>query len=203
MELANQEPWWSEMLKRHGIPALFATILLLAILGLIPSDIRTTRQLTEQHIDACAQAPRREFGKRVERMDVYELIKRHEGLRLKPYRDTEGHLTIGYGRALNIVGISSGEAEAMLHHDVADVVGKLGRFPWFKPLGEVRGAVLIDMTFNLGWLKLLGFAHFLDAIERGDFEVAAAEMLNSEWARQVGARAVELSTMMKTGQWAQ
>ena len=86
MELANQEPWWSEMLKRHGIPALFATILLLAILGLIPSDIRTTRQLTEQHIerdqeelvllrlicqhtskdraemDACAQAPRRELA---------------------------------------------------------------------------------------------------------------------------------------------
>jgi lysozyme len=136
-------------------------------------------------------------------MDVYELIKRHEGLRLKPYEDTEGHVTIGYGRALNIVGISTGEAEAMLHHDVADVVGKLGRFPWFKPLGEVRGAVLIDMTFNLGWLKLLGFAHFLDAIERGDFEKAAAEMLNSQWARQVGARAVELSTMMKTGQWAQ
>ena len=134
-------------------------------------------------------------------MDVYALIKRHEGLRLKPYRDTEGHLTIGYGRALNIVGISSDEAEAMLHHDVADVVGKLGRFQWFKSLGDVRGAVLIDMTFNLGWLKLLGFAHFLDAIERGDFETAAAEMLDSEWAQQVGTRAEELSTMMKTGRW--
>ena len=134
-------------------------------------------------------------------MDVYELIKRHEGLRLKPYRDTEGHLTIGYGRALNIVGISIDEAEAMLHRDVADVVTKLGRFPWFPYLGEVRGAVLIDMTFNLGWLKLLGFVHFLDAIERGDFETAAAEMLESEWAQQVGVRAKELSTMMKTGRW--
>jgi hypothetical protein len=86
MDLANQEPWWSEMLKRHGIPALFAIILLLAILGLIPSDIRTTRQLTQQHIerdqeelvllrlicqhtskdraeiDACTQAPRRDLA---------------------------------------------------------------------------------------------------------------------------------------------
>jgi lysozyme len=135
-------------------------------------------------------------------MDVYELIKRHEGLRLKPYRDTEGHLTIGYGRALNIVGISNDEADAMLGHDVADVVSKLDRFPWFKSLGEVRAAVLIDMAFNLGWLKLLGFAHFLDAIERSDFETAAKEMLDSEWAKQVGARAEELSTMMKTGRWA-
>ena len=39
------------MLKRHGIPALFATILLLAVLGLIPSDIKTTRELISQHVD--------------------------------------------------------------------------------------------------------------------------------------------------------
>ena len=87
MNFESQEPWWSEMLKRHGIPALFATILLLAILGLIPSDIRTTRQSMERHIerdqeelvllrlicqhtskdraemDACAQAPRRELAR--------------------------------------------------------------------------------------------------------------------------------------------
>ncbi|GEM_PF-3209122 len=49
MEFDRQEPWWSEMLKRHGIPALFAVILLLAILGLVPSDIKTTRQLVERH----------------------------------------------------------------------------------------------------------------------------------------------------------
>lgn len=88
MELGNQEPWWSEMLKRHGIPALFAIILLLAVLGLIPSDIRTTRQAVERHterdqeelvllrlicqhtskdrseIDACAQAPQRDLASR-------------------------------------------------------------------------------------------------------------------------------------------
>ena len=86
MNLETQEPWWSEMIKRHGIPALFATILLLAILGLIPSDLRMTRQLIENHMqrdqeelvllrlicqhtakdraemDACAQAPRRELA---------------------------------------------------------------------------------------------------------------------------------------------
>lgn len=134
-------------------------------------------------------------------MDVYQLIKRHEGLRLKPYTDTEGHLTIGYGRALNIAGISAAEAEAMLQHDVADVVARLKRFSWYRMLGEVRAAVLIDMAFNLGWLKLLGFEHFLGAVERGDFATAAAEMLDSAWARQVGNRAVELAQMMKTGQW--
>jgi hypothetical protein len=86
MMFESQEPWWSEMLKRHGIPALFATLLLLAILGLIPSDLRTARQLIERHVerdqeelvllrlicqhrskdraemDACAQAPQRDLA---------------------------------------------------------------------------------------------------------------------------------------------
>ncbi len=134
-------------------------------------------------------------------MDVYQLIKRHEGLRLKPYADSEGHLTIGYGRALNITGISTEEAETMLQHDVADAAGELSHLSWFRSLDEVRRAALIDMTFNLGWSKLLGFTHFLAAIERGEFEAAAKEMLNSEWAKQVKDRALELAEMVRAGAW--
>ena len=134
-------------------------------------------------------------------MDTYQLIKRHEGLRLKPYADTEGHLTIGYGRALNIVGISDDEAEMMLRHDVANAVGKLSRLDWFRSLDEVRAAALVDMAFNLGWLKLLGFTHFLDAVKRKDFETAAREMIDSRWAGQVGTRATELAGMIREGAW--
>ena len=136
-------------------------------------------------------------------MDVYDLIRRHEGLRLKPYVDTRGHLTIGYGRALSIVGISGDEAEAMLHHDVAGAMDSLSRLKWFAPLDEVRRAALVDMAFNLGWARMQEFGHFLDAMERGDFQAAAQEMMNSEWARQVGTRAQELSAMVRTGSWPQ
>ncbi|SRR5579885_5149 len=134
-------------------------------------------------------------------MDVYELIKRHEGLRLKPYPDSLGHLTIGYGRALNIAGISKDEAEAMLRNDVASVETRLRGLPWFQNLDEVRRAALIDMAFNLGWGKLLGFTRFLSAIGHGDFETAAREMLASEWADQVGVRARELARMVLAGVW--
>ncbi|HAC30701.1 MAG TPA: lysozyme, partial [Marinobacter hydrocarbonoclasticus] len=46
-------------------------------------------------------------------------LKRHEGLRLKPYLDTASspRLTIGYGRNLEDVGISRDEADFMLDND--------------------------------------------------------------------------------------
>ena len=53
------------------------------------------------------------------------MLKRHEGLRLKPYQDTIGKLTIGYGRNLDDRGISKEEAEYLLRNDISRV--KIGR----------------------------------------------------------------------------
>ena len=44
-------------------------------------------------------------------MTLKEQLIRDEGTRLKPYTDTTGHLTIGFGRNLSQVGISLAEAE--------------------------------------------------------------------------------------------
>ena len=41
----------------------------------------------------------------------------------------------------------------------------------------------------------------LAAMEQGDYQTAAKEMLASKWAVQVGRRAVELSKIMQTGEW--
>ena len=41
-----------------------------------------------------------------------------EGIRLKPYKDTVGKLTIGVGRNLEDVGLSYSEVMLMLEHDV-------------------------------------------------------------------------------------
>ena len=45
---------------------------------------------------------------------VAHLIKKHEGLSLKPYKCTAGKLTIGYGRNIEDKGISQEEAERFL-----------------------------------------------------------------------------------------
>jgi lysozyme len=124
----------------------------------------------------------------------------HEGLKLKPYRCTAGKLTIGVGRNLDDKGISRDEAMILLRNDIKDITGQLERYSWFRALGPVRRKVLIDMCFNLGMAGLLGFQKMIEALERGDYERAANEMIYSRWYRQVGERGRRLERMMRTGE---
>lgn len=130
------------------------------------------------------------------------MIVDHEGLRLKPYRCTAGKLTIGVGRNLEDNGISPEEAQHLLDNDLARVERELtAAFPWFATLVPARRAVFMDMGFNLGLARLKGFRRMLQAVGRGDWERAAAEMGDSLWARQVGRRAERLAGMMRSGAW--
>jgi lysozyme len=57
------------------------------------------------------------------------------------------------------------------------------------------------MCFNLGINGLLQFHGTLQAVADGDYDQAAECMLASLWASQVGRRALELATMMRSGEW--
>lgn len=131
---------------------------------------------------------------------LLEQLQRHEGLRLKPYRDSVGKWTIGYGRNLDDRGISEDEAGFMLDNDIDQVVAELERMPLYLSLDSVRQVVLANMAFNMGVPTLLEFRRMLGALARGEWNRAADEMLDSKWARQVGDRAVELSELMRTGE---
>lgn len=128
------------------------------------------------------------------------LIK-EEGLRLKPYTDTGGRLSIGVGRNLTDVGISQDEAMLLLDHDIEKTISLLTvrGAPWFTGLDQVRQQVCCDMAFNLGIAGFFGFTKMIRAIGNGDFVTAAQEMLSSQWAGQVGARADVLAAMMESG----
>lgn len=132
---------------------------------------------------------------------LIDLIIYHEGLELKPYRCTAGHLTIGIGRNLDDRGITEDEARFLCQNDVDIVEQELVRkFPFVVGLGDVRIRVLLDMAFNLGIPRLSAFSNMWAALEEGNFKQAAVEMLDSRWARQVGRRATKLSQMMETGE---
>lgn len=135
-----------------------------------------------------------------DREKLIDLIIYHEGLELKPYRCTAGHLTIGIGRNLDDRGITEDEARFLCQNDVDIVEQELTRkFPFIVGFGDVRIRVLLDMAFNLGVPRLSAFSNMWAALEEGDFKQAAVEMLDSRWARQVGRRATNLSQMMETG----
>jgi len=126
-----------------------------------------------------------------------------EGLRLKPYTDTVGKLTIGIGRNLTDVGLSAVEAYELLEHDIdRAVLACLGRYPWFQDLDPVRQAVLVNLMFNMGPTSLGKFVNTLAAIERGDWAAAARGLKASLWYRQVQpSRSSRLMAMLLTGAW--
>ncbi|MGX5880069.1 glycoside hydrolase family protein [Burkholderia gladioli] len=136
-------------------------------------------------------------------IDIKTLIdelSRDEGRRLKPYVDTVGKTTIGVGRNLTDVGISDDECDAMLANDLARTISWLDRnLPWWSQLDPVRQRVVANMAFNMGG-GLLTFVNTLGAMQRGAYDAAADGMLDSKWARQVGARAQRLAQMMRTGE---
>lgn len=116
-------------------------------------------------------------------------LKTDEGLRLKVYRCTADKNSIGYGRNLDDKGITLEEAELMLDNDIAECVQDLATFHWWNNLTDVRQAALINLRFNLGPARFRGFKMMIKALEMGDYTEAAYQVMNSNYAKQVGRRA--------------
>jgi len=124
----------------------------------------------------------------------------HEGLRLKPYKCSAGKATIGVGRNIEDVGITKEEAMFLLSNDIARVAGQcVAEFDWFNDLSELRKEAIINLVFNMGLSKFKQFKRTIAYIESGDFVIAGAELLDSNYARQVGNRAVEVANMLADG----
>jgi len=132
--------------------------------------------------------------------DLKDLLKRHEGERFYPYTDTIGHITIGCGRNLSEKGISKIELEFMLDNDISDTLTDAHSiFNNFWSFSEPRQMVILSMIFNIGKNGFLGFKKLIAAIKEGKWLMASVEMIDSQWAKQVGTRAFELAEMMRNG----
>ena len=141
-------------------------------------------------------------------LNLLNQLRRHEGLRLKPYHCSENFLSLGYGRNLETNGISEAEAEFMLSNDLIACENELKDEGWYNQLDETRRAVVLNMAYNLGKPTLLKFSKFIGRLSDNDYEGASKEMITgsdgvseSKWASQVGKRAYELAEQMRTGQW--
>ena len=131
-----------------------------------------------------------------------EMLIRHEAMKLKPYICPAGKVTIGVGRNIEDVGISESEAMFMLRNDIDRCRHEMSsKFFYFEKLSDVRQDVVLSMVFNMGLPRFLTFKKLAGALIAQDYEEAAVAMLDSKWSRQVGARASELATMMKTGSY--
>ena len=123
-----------------------------------------------------------------------------EGLKLKPYHCTADKLTIGVGRNLDDVGITDEEARYLLKNDIARVAGEcMAEFTWFSDLTDQRREAIINLVFNMGLSKFKQFKKTISYIEQGLFELAGTELLDSNYARQVGNRSIRVANMLADG----
>ena len=134
--------------------------------------------------------------------DVYQKtqswIKKDEALKLIPYVDTTGNLTVGWGRNLRN-GIRIDEAELMFQNDLKQTVEELEKQTWYIDQPHNVQNALINMNFNLGITKLLEFKDMITALEHKNYRAAAQAALNSLWAKQVPNRAKEIAVMLRQG----
>lgn len=132
-------------------------------------------------------------------MDIKTRIKNHEGCRLKPYVDTVGKTTIGYGRNLEDNGITKEEADFLFNNDFNRCQIQLTQYPWYTQQPQAIQDALLDMCFNLGITRLLGFKKMIQAIQERDYTKAAIEALDSKWATQVPNRAKDIALLIRQG----
>ena len=138
------------------------------------------------------------------------------------YTDSEGHPTVGIGFNLDSDGaaatlasvgadydaVRAGTQDLTLDQAVVIYNQTYARAeqdaqdfaPNWNELSEGQQQALTDMAFNLGPVGLGHFVKLEAALQDGDFEEAANQMLDSLWAQQVGGRAVRDANLMRGAQ---
>ncbi len=124
---------------------------------------------------------------------------RDEGVRLKPYTDTAGKLTIGVGHNLTDNGISQSICDGLLGSDIEGVLSELDiHASWWRTMPASAQRGLANMQFNLGWSRLSQFHNMLAALKVGEYKAAASAALDSAWATQVGERANRIAALFRS-----
>ena len=136
---------------------------------------------------------------------IIEMLRLHEGVETHAYKCTADKITIGVGRNIDPaggIGLTDDEIDYLLSGDVKRVqVELINTFTWFSELDEVRKDAMTDICFNIGLPRLLQFEKSLAAMSIGDYDRAADEFLDSRWANQVGARAITITDMIRSGDY--
>ena len=130
--------------------------------------------------------------------DLLKKSKHHEGFVGHVYKCTEGFDTIGYGFAIKDLEMPEHIAEELLILKLEKLQKNANsRFKWLEDMPQEVQEVVINMCYQLGINGVSKFRKAISAMQEGDWEEAADEMLDSLWARQTPNRAKELSDIVR------
>lgn len=130
--------------------------------------------------------------------DVFDLLADDEGCVDHVYF-LNGIPHVGFGHNLvNGPKISTAALKMILKDDVAFFADKCQHLAGWAQMSDARQAVVLNIAFNVGFGGLLDFVKFLHAISVQAWDDAAAELLDSDAARQLPDRYKRLAAIMRT-----
>jgi len=138
-------------------------------------------------------------------VQIKEDLTKHEGCKTTVYLCTEGIPTVGIGHALyGFEELAVGDEVSMeqvlewFKEDCDEALTDCrALFLNFDSLPDQVKRVLVNMAFNLGRSRLGKFKNMVTAVNEGNWNKAADEMVDSRWYNQVGNRSVELENWMR------
>jgi len=132
-----------------------------------------------------------------------EQLKIDEGVKYEVYTDHLGYATFGIGHLITTADkeynwpigtkVSEERVNEVFLKDVQTFIKETQKvFPDLINKPDNIQVVLVNMCFNLGAPRLNKFIKFITAINDEQWIEAAVEMMDSNWANQVGPRAIRL-----------
>ena len=134
--------------------------------------------------------------------DLKKRVKLHEGFSAKPYRDTLGKMTVGYGHLCvedfwdENTEYTEAQLDRIFDKDFDKAIEGAARVCQGMDLPDRKFGVFIEMTFQLGATGLSKFKKALAAAKDHDWQECHDQLLDSRWYKQTPNRAKQLAQIM-------
>ena len=171
------------------------------------ADNQTTQQFAQQRY------------KEQRANNFYDMLSLNEGNKPKVYKDSKGNRTIGVGFNLEDTGnrkflkregidinelfdgreLTDRETKTLYNHSLTQAFKDAQSYdPNFAKRPEAVKMTLVDMAFNLGLTKLNKFVDMKKGLMNNDYNMAADEMVDSNWYKQVKSRGPRMVKVMRS-----
>jgi lysozyme len=128
-------------------------------------------------------------------MSVETSIKINEGFKGMPYQDTEGFDTIGYGTKLPI---TEREAGLILKHRLMQSEKQIdSKWLAYSRMPKDVQEMCLEMVYQMGIGGFMKFKKMIQALEKGDYDKAYDEGVDSKWYSQTPYRALKVLSILK------
>lgn len=138
-------------------------------------------------------------------------ITHDEGLKLHVYYDTEGYKTFGFGSLVTFnmpewhyeefTPVTQERCIEAFFNELQTLTINVPNKVWgdeFINFPFEAKKVFMNMSFNLGSVRLSGFKKMIAASKNYDWNEAADELLDSKYRRQVKGRAYRLADRLRS-----